>query len=99
MGKIKSTLEYMCKLENIDLHIQEESYTSKASFFDKDNMTKDTVFSGRRIKRGLYKTKTGNILNADINAALNIPRKSKVVGLSALYTRGFVDVPKRIRLI
>jgi|LSQX01.2.fsa_nt_gb putative transposase len=99
MGKIKSTLEYMCKLDNIDLHIQEESYTSKASFFDKDNMAKDTVFSGRRVRRGLYKTGTGNMLNADINAALNILRKSNVVGLSALYTRGFVDVPKRIRLI
>lgn len=62
-------------------------------------MTKDTMFSGKRIKRELYKTNAGNMLNADINAALNILRKSNVAGLSALYIRGFVDVPKRIRLI
>ncbi|MGB4312685.1 MAG: hypothetical protein WBI21_05250 [Natronincolaceae bacterium] len=75
------------------------SRVCQASFFDKDNIAKDTIFSGRRIRRGLYKTSAGNILNADINAALNILRKSNVVGLNTLYTRGFVDVPKRIRLV
>lgn len=40
----------------------------------------------------------GTLINADINGALNILRKSKVVGLSALYSRGVVDTPKRIRL-
>lgn len=99
MGKIKSTLKYMCKLDNIKLHIQEESYTSKASFFDKDDMNKSTIFSGKRVKRGLYKTSSGYLLNADVNAALNILKKSNVVGLNALYTRGFVDGPKRIRLV
>lgn len=98
MGKIKEALTYMCKFENIELHIQEESYTSKASFWDKDPIEKYN-YSGTRIKRGLYKTSTGTLINADINGALNILKKSKVVGLKTLYCRGDVDTPKRIRLI
>jgi IS605 OrfB family transposase len=97
MGKIKDALTYMCNFENINLYIQEESYTSKASFWDKDPVEK-CDYSGKRIKRGLYKTSTGTLTNADVNGALNILKKSKVVGLNTLYCRGDVDTPKRIRL-
>ena len=55
-------------------------------------------FSGNRIKRGQYKTNSGKILNADVNAALNILKKSKVVDLSILNSRGEVDTPIRIRI-
>ncbi len=48
-------------------------------------------FSGKRIKRGLYQTKQGKLLNADCNGALNILRKSSVVSLEALYSRGELD--------
>ena len=105
-GKLKNKLKYLCDLNNIRFVEQEESYTSKASFWDKDdipvfdiNNNKKYNFSGRRIKRGLYKTKTGKLLNADINGALNILKKSNVVSLSALYDRGEVDTPSRIRVI
>ncbi|MEG4252689.1 hypothetical protein QUA36_29120, partial [Microcoleus sp. Pol10D4] len=37
---------------------------------------KDTAFSGRRIKRGLYKTSVGRLINSDVNAAYNILRKA-----------------------
>lgn len=59
----------------------EESYTSKASFLDMDIMpvfgTKKpaAVFSGRRIKRGLYRASDGRLINADVNGGLNITRK------------------------
>ena len=36
---------------------------------------KKDMYSGERIKRGLYKTKENKIVNADINAALNIYKK------------------------
>ena len=103
LGKIKDKLDYMCKLACIELKLQEESYTSKASFFDNDDIPiqKDSdkyIFSGERIKRGLYKTKKGYILNADVNGALNILKKSKVVSITALYNRGEVDTPVRIRI-
>ena len=61
---------------------QEESYTSKASALDFDKIpvyndkSADTKFSGRRTKRGLYKTKQGVLINADLNGALNIMRKA-----------------------
>lgn len=97
MGKIKGILSYMCREAGIKLFIQEEAYTSKASFWDKDQIGRCN-YSGKRIKRGLYLTGNGTLINADINGALNILRKSKVVGLSALYSRGVVDTPKRIRL-
>lgn len=104
-GRFKDRLEYLCSEYKIKYIQQEESYTSKASFWDKDimpvwnpdNPTRGK-FSGSRIKRGLYKTSTGKILNADVNGALNILRKSNVVSLNALYSRGVVLTPMRIRL-
>ena len=51
-----------------------------------------------RIQRGLYKTASGYIFNADVNGALNIMRKSNVVDMNILYTRGEVDTPIRIRV-
>lgn len=75
-------LIYKCKIEGIAVELQEESYTSKASFLDKDEMpirnsdnTHPNEFSGRRVKRGLYKTAEGKLLNADVNGSYNILRK------------------------
>ena len=104
-GKLRDKLIYLCKLYGIEFKLQEESYTSKASFFDGDEIPiydkenqKEYIFSGKRIKRGLYQTSKGYQLNADCNGALNILRKSKVVDLSILYNRGELDTPKRIRI-
>ena len=104
-GKLRDKLIYLCKLYGIEFKLQEESYTSKASFFDGDEIPiydkenqKEYIFSGKRIKRGLYQTSKGYQLNADCNGALNILRKSKVVDLSVLYNRGELDTPKRIRI-
>ena len=61
---------------------QDESYTSKASFLDNDTMPKtfneseEFKFSGKRIKRGLYKSGNGTLINADVNGAMNIGRKA-----------------------
>lgn len=80
-------------------------YTSKSSFWDKDELPvynddnpKTYIFSGKRVHRGMYRCANGICLNADINGALNIMRKSNVVSLTALYTRGEVDTPVRIRI-
>ena len=66
----------------IEVLEQEESYTSKASALDFDKLpvyngkSANVKFSGRRAKRGLYKTKQGILVNADLNGALNIMRKA-----------------------
>ena len=104
-GQLRSKLEYLCELNGIAFVKQEESYTSKASFWDKDNIPvynndnpKTYQFSGNRIYRGLYKTANGKYLNADVNGALNIMKKSSVVDMNILYGRGEVDTPVRIRI-
>ena len=104
-GKIREKLEYLCKRYNINYILQEESYTSKASFFDNDELPiynadnpQTYKFSGKRIKRGLYQTKNNYLFNADCNGALNILRKSKAVDTSVLCCRGDLDTPKRIRI-
>ena len=104
-GKLREKLEYLCKLYSLKFVEQEESYTSKSSFFDMDILPKfeedkpqTYSFLGKRIKRGLYQTSKGYILNADVNGALNILRKSNVVDLEVLYSRGEVDTPVRIRI-
>ena len=104
-GKLRDKLHYLCELHSIKYVEQEESYTSKASFWDNDiipkyndSNQKEYTFSGKRIHRGMYKTSAGHMLNADVNGALNILRKSSVVSLSTLYSRGTVDVPLRIRV-
>lgn len=104
-GRLRDKLEYLCELNGIAFVKQEESYTSKSSFWDKDELPvynadnpKTYRFSGNRVYRGLYKTASGRTFNADVNGALNILRKSNVVGLSILYARGDVDTPIRIRV-
>ena len=104
-GKLREKLEYLCKLYSLKFVEQEESYTSKSSFFDMDILPKFEAdkpqtysFLGKRIKRGLYQTSKGYIFNADVNGALNILKKSNVVDLEVLYSRGVVDTPARIRI-
>ena len=105
-GQLRSKLEYLCELNDIVFVKQEESYTSKASFWDRDvipiynnDNPKTYTFSGKRIYRGMYQCANGKCLNADINGALNILKKSNVVSLEGLYTRGEVDTSIRIRIV
>jgi IS605 OrfB family transposase len=75
-------ITYKCQLVGIKVIIQEESYTSLASFLNLDPMPvygKEQhvpVFTGKRIKRGLYKTKVGKLCNSDVNGSYNILRKA-----------------------
>jgi putative transposase len=76
-------LEYKAKVAGIRFLVQEESYTSKASFLDGDliptydpKQENKQRFSGKRVKRGLYRAKDGRTLNADVNGSANILRKA-----------------------
>ena len=82
-GKFVEMIWYKAQDYGIDVTIREESYTSKASALDFDDIPSfdekgsnpKPVFSGKRIKRGLYRSAKGLLINADINAATNIGRK------------------------
>lgn len=80
--KLFQMIEYKCKKKGIEVIFSEESYTSKASFVDYDNIPifnsekkEKYKFSGKRIKRGIYKTLNGKKINADVNGAYNIMAK------------------------
>ena len=78
--KLFNQLLYKGLMKGIEVIFTEESYTSKASFFDKDELpvygqNDNYKFSGRRIYRGLYKDSKGNLWNADLNGGGNIMRK------------------------
>lgn len=66
---------YKAQLEGVEVVQREESYTSKCSFLDGEEICKHEVYMGRRIKRGLFRSYNGRIINADLNGALNILRK------------------------
>lgn len=75
-------ISYKCALKGIHVDFIDESYTSKASFLDNDaiptykkNSKVKYIFSGMRIKRGLYVSSDKTKLNADVNGSLNILRK------------------------
>lgn len=82
-NRLIEMLEYKAELVGIKVRVQEESYTSKSSFLSLDPIpvygelnAGDIVFSGQRIKRGLYKAKDGQLINADVNGSYNIMRKA-----------------------
>ncbi|TAD83458.1 MAG: transposase [Oscillatoriales cyanobacterium] len=106
LGKLKDRLKQLCYLYGIRFTETEEAYTSKASFLDGDSLPKygEKPFgwkaSGRRIKRGLYQSADGTVVNADLNGSANILRKvvSKLgVSLDRLNRRCLTTVA-RVRL-
>lgn len=101
-------LKYKAEMIGIEVILQEESYTSKASFFDDDFMpvygtlaANNFKASGTRVHRGLYRTKDKYFINADVNAALNIMRKYMNVSSKAIlapeYMRNVMS-PLRVRI-
>ena len=90
-SKIIDIIKYKAEDLGIKCIEQEESYTSKASFIDNDNIpilhendNKKYTFSGKRISRNLYKTKDNKIIDADLNGALNIMKKANIEILTPL---------------
>ena len=68
-------LAYKCQEVGIEMILTEESYTSGTSFLDDELPTKENYDIGRRIKRGLFKSNDGKLINADVNAAYQIMKK------------------------
>lgn len=101
--QLRRKLEALCSRYGIKYLEQEESYTSKASFYDQDEIPvynadnpSQNKFSGRRVKRGLYKTKDKHLVSADINGSANILIKSKHRFSFERVCSGFLANPLRI---
>ncbi|MEM1308189.1 MAG: transposase [Cyanobacteria bacterium P01_H01_bin.153] len=103
-ARLKKRIQQLCEQSGIEFMEQEESYTSKASALDLDEIPvygekpEGWKSSGKRVKRGLYRAAEGETINADCNGAWNIGRKSKVVGMQCKPSRGVLTSPKRLRL-
>lgn len=105
-ARLKDRIAQLCEQYGIQFLETEESYTSKTSFLDGDYLPnygekpKDWKPSGRRTKRGLYRTALNWYINADCNGAANILRKvSRTLGLDlSRLSRGVLTRPHRIKL-
>ena len=73
--RLYDLLKYKLELDGINYIETEESHTSKCSFIDKEEIMHHDSYVGRRVRRGLFKSKYGKKYNADINGSLNILRK------------------------
>lgn len=105
-AKLKDRVAQLCDVYGIKFTETEESYTSKASFLDNYELPKfgekpeQWQSSGKRVKRGLFRTANFGYINTDYNGAANIIRKVKGkfgFNLDGLI-RGVLIAPIRVRL-
>ena len=102
-GFFKRKLQSKCEQLGIEYHLQEESYTSKCSYLDNEPIEKHEVYMGSRIKRGLFRTSKGYLINADVNGAANILSKflksnSQPLPKVVAKRYGCVNHPPRLKL-
>lgn len=89
-------IKYKAEEFNTQVFVVEESYTSKIDHLVLEEMKKQETYLGKRLKRGLFKSSCGKVLNADINGAIGIMRKKNVISdvqLMNLRDRGDVVSP------
>jgi IS605 OrfB family transposase len=105
-ARLKNRIEQLCKQYGIQFVETEESYTSKASFLDLDQLPtfgekpEGWQESGKRVKRGLYRSKEGFRINADCNGAANILRKVAAklrINLDGV-SRGALIAPLKVQI-
>jgi len=92
-------LKSKCAQYGIEIHLQDESYSSKCSFLDNEEVCKHDSYMGKRIYRGLFRTSSGKLISADSNSAANILAKfyqSKHRAFSRV-SSGFVTNPILVR--
>lgn len=102
---LRSKLKALCERYGIVYQEQEESYTSKASFLDGDDIptykpdsSEKYTFSGKRVKRGLYRSRVGHLVNADCNGAANIGKKSSHDGFNSEWVVAVLAQPLRVKI-
>ena len=105
-GRLKERIRQLCTQYHIEFVETEESYTSQCSFLDNDDIPTygekpdGWKSSGRRVKRGLYRTANNRYINADANGAANILRKvARTLGLNLEELgSGALTTPLRVRI-
>jgi len=101
LAKLKDRIKSLCEENSINYIEVDESYTSLCSFYDGEDIGKHDEYLGKRVERGLFKTHYGKLVNADVNGALNILKKSKTESdstINRLMNSG-LTVPYRIKVL
>ena len=98
-SKLIQQITYKAEDVGIIVKEQQESHTSKCDALALEKICHHKKYLGRRIKRGLFQSSTGRLINADVNGAINIVRKSKVFqNAKWLLDRGVADTPVRYNI-
>lgn len=99
-AKLINKINYKAKLVGIKVVETEESYTSKCDALALEPIKKHTTYLGKRVKRGLFQSNVGKVINADINGAINIARKVIDDSLvKEIVNSGLVFNPKTIDIV
>ena len=99
--RIVELIKYKAELKGIEVAVIKESYTSGCSALDLEPITKKYYNKNRRVYRGLFKSNTGILINADVNGSLNILRKydNSIPELIKLAMgKGYVNNPIKLRV-
>lgn len=97
--KLISMIQYKCEEVGIKVIVTEESYTSKTDHYSDEAMCHHENYMGKRIKRGLFRSASGKLINADLNGAIGILRKVVGERLWQIADRGGVAIPSRIQFV
>lgn len=97
--KLISQIQYKAEEVGIKVVITEECYTSKIDHYAGEEMCHHDTYMGKRIKRGLFRSSTGKVLNADLNGAIGILRKVVGESFQQVVNRGEVVTPSRIYMV
>ena len=73
---LMNQITYKGKESGMNVIEQDESHTSKCSFLDGESVEHHETYLGKRVKRGLFRSAKGILINADVQGALNIIRKA-----------------------
>jgi len=95
--KLVKMIEYKAKLVKIKVLYINEAYTSKCDALALEPVSKQISYLGKRLKRGLFQSSVGKLVNADVNGSLNILRK--VIGdnfVKDLANKSVVLTPVRV---
>jgi putative transposase len=93
-NKLIHMISYKAALNDINVILTEESYTSKIDHLAFEEMKHHNIYKGKRIKRGLFQSSVGTKLNADINGSIGILRK--VIQNEFLLDRGLAFNPIKV---
>ena len=69
-------IRYKAEEKGINVIIQEESHTSRCSFLDDESIEHHDIYMGKRIRRGVFRSKNGILIHADLQAVYNIIKKA-----------------------